>query len=72
MQKPIIERAYELAKSGQCKSVRDIEHRLKAEGYSGFYADLAGPFLRRTLLGLCRSSTSSDSSSRESGDRTAA
>lgn len=53
MQTPIIERAYELAKSGRCKDVREIERHLKAEGYRGFYADMAGPALRKTLRNLC-------------------
>jgi len=29
-----IERAFELAKSGQCTSVVEIKRRLRAEGYS--------------------------------------
>jgi len=29
-----IERAFELAKSGQCVSVAEIKRRLRAEGYS--------------------------------------
>ena len=53
MRTPIIERAYELAKSGRCKDVREIERHLKAEGYRGFYADMAGPSLRKTLRNLC-------------------
>ena len=53
MRKPIIERAYELAKSGRFRQVREIERQLKIEGYRGFYADMAGPHLRRTLRSLC-------------------
>ncbi len=53
VRKPIIERAYELAESGRFKDVRDIERHLKSEGYSGFYADLAGPALRKALRNLC-------------------
>ena len=61
VQKPIIERAYELAKSGSCKDVREIERHLKAEGYRGFYADMAGPALRKTLRNLCLGSGASES-----------
>lgn len=53
VQKPIIERAYELAKSGRCKDVREIERHLKSEGYRGFYADMAGPALRKALRNIC-------------------
>lgn len=57
MQKPIIQRAYELAESGRCKDVREIERHLKSEGYRGFYADLAGPALRKALRDLCLGSS---------------
>ena len=32
--KTTIERAFELARSGECKTIHDIRSRLKAEGYN--------------------------------------
>ena len=49
-----LERAYELAKSGLCNSVTDIEQSLKAEGYS--CEQLTGPILRKQLSTLIRNS----------------
>ena len=46
----VLERAFELARSGSCRSVSDIKARLKAEGFA--LAQLTGPTLSRQLLGL--------------------
>lgn len=47
-----IERAFELARSGNCKSVQEIRLRLKAEGYSGVADHLQGVSIRRQLNAL--------------------
>ena len=46
-----LERAFELARSGECMTVTDIKDRMKAEGLST--NDLVGPFLLRQLRELC-------------------
>lgn len=51
--KPIIERAYELAKSGLCATVAELERALRLEGYRTFN-ELSGRDLRRRLSALCR------------------
>jgi hypothetical protein len=48
-----IERAYQLAKSGDCANVDDIKNRLQAEGYASVWQHLSAPSLTRTLRGLC-------------------
>ena len=50
-----VERAYQLAKSGDCATVDDIKARLQAEGYSSVWQHLSAPMLTRTLRGLCAS-----------------
>jgi hypothetical protein len=45
-----IERAFELARSGQCRTTGDIQSRLKEEGYDS--SQLIGPFLLRQLRAL--------------------
>ena len=52
-----IERAYELAKSGECESIRAIKDRLKAESYFDVDGQLYGPTLQADLRKLCRSAT---------------
>jgi hypothetical protein len=54
MQLHTLERAFELARTGDCTSVEDIRKRLKAEQYSQVDAHLAGASVRRQLLDLCR------------------
>jgi hypothetical protein len=48
-----IERAYELARSGDCATVDDIKTKLQAEGYDSVWQHLSAPMLTRTLRGLC-------------------
>ncbi len=49
-QRPLlIERAFELARSGSCRSVAEVAARLKRENYEAVDAHLAGPSLRRDL-----------------------
>jgi hypothetical protein len=45
-----LERAFQLAESGECDSVEDLKKRLKAEGYST--KQIVGRELARQLRGL--------------------
>ncbi|MFL6749288.1 MAG: hypothetical protein ACJ8E6_11475 [Sphingomicrobium sp.] len=49
-----LERAFELAQSGECGTIDDIRRKLKAESYSQVDAHLAGATVRRQLLDLCK------------------
>lgn len=51
---PLIERAFDLARSGLYKDVPNIARQLNAEGYEGVTSRLAGPSLRKQLRELCR------------------
>lgn len=53
MAKISIERAYELAVSGECASVARIVALLKAEGFPTVLTDLRSRNLRRELHRLC-------------------
>jgi hypothetical protein len=46
-----VERAFELARSGECESVNAVRKRLKDEGVSA--AQIFGPSLSRQLRELC-------------------
>jgi hypothetical protein len=46
-----LERAFALAKSGQCPTVTAVRDRLKADGYT--LSQLEGPVLMRQLRALC-------------------
>lgn len=48
-----IERAYALARSGECNGVSEIKARLKREGYADVVGQLYGPTLQRQLRDLC-------------------
>ena len=48
-----IERAFDLAKSGQCRSVSEIIRRLPAEDRSAVEAQLREHHTRRQLILLC-------------------
>jgi hypothetical protein len=48
-----IERAFDLAKSGQCRSVSEIIRRLPVEDRAPVEAHLAQPNARRELILLC-------------------
>jgi hypothetical protein len=54
-EKTPLERAFELARSGKCLSVRDIAYQLHAEKYD--IAQLQGPTLRKQLLELIEEAT---------------
>lgn len=49
-----VERAYQLARSGTCRSVEDIRRRLSAERYDSVQAHLSGSSIKRDLLALCK------------------
>ena len=48
-----LERAFDLARSGDCATVNDIRTRLKAERFDQVDAHLAGPAIARQLRLLC-------------------
>ena len=48
-----LERAYDLARSGSCRTVGDIKSRLQAEGYEGVKDRLYGASLTAALRRLC-------------------
>ena len=50
----IVERAFQLAKAGECRNVEEIKHRLKAENYLDIHAQLAGSAIRQQLMELCK------------------
>jgi hypothetical protein len=50
----IVERAYQLARSGDCAGILEIRKQLEAEGFSNVTAHLAAaPSLRKALTQLC-------------------
>ena len=49
----ILERAFALARSGQCASIDDIRRKLKSEQYASIDDHLAGPSIKRQLHALC-------------------
>lgn len=53
--KPIttLERAFELAKSGECGGIQDIKDRLRSEGYTQIDDKLYGRTLARQLRAIC-------------------
>jgi hypothetical protein len=48
----ILERAFDLAGSGSCRTISDLEKQLKREGYSQVAAHLSGLSIRRQLRSL--------------------
>ena len=48
-----LERAFALARSGDCSNVNEIRQRLRAERFDQVDAHLAGPSLSRQLRALC-------------------
>lgn len=50
---PTVERAYQLARTGEHTNVAELKAKLKSEGYGDADAQLAGPFIRRQLTKLC-------------------
>jgi hypothetical protein len=56
----LLERAFILAKSGDCRTLTDVRSALKKEGYR--VCELEGPSLRRQLKTLCVASRKPDDS----------
>ncbi len=56
--KTTLERAFELAKSGEYATVDEIRARLKSERHDQVEAHLAGPSIKRQLAKLCADSRS--------------
>ncbi len=49
-----LERAYELAREGRCRTVSDIKQALSAEGFDRIQDSLYGPTLSADLRKLCQ------------------
>lgn len=56
---PILERAYELARSGACRTLSELKTKLAAEGYAGVNTQLYGKSLNDDLRRLCREAAGS-------------
>ena len=56
IQPSTVERAYELAKSGECANLDEIRHQLTLERYENITSHLMAPALSRELRALCRAS----------------
>lgn len=56
----LLERAFELAKSGQCRSVTHLGRQLEKEGYQNANSALSGKALRAQLRALCIDSQTDD------------
>lgn len=48
-----VERAFELARTGRCRTLPDIVALLKQERHDAVEAHLAGPSIRKDLKRLC-------------------
>jgi hypothetical protein len=48
----ILERAFELARSGQCSHLSEIHYQLKLEGFTQIQAHLDGPTIKNQLKKL--------------------
>lgn len=44
-----IERAFQLAKAGSCRSITDIRNQLSTEGFDGVHGHLDGMSIKRQL-----------------------
>jgi|GEM_PF-396723 len=48
----LLERAYQIARSGECAGLSDLRKRLRSEGYQQIEGHLSGLSLRRELAAL--------------------
>ncbi len=55
-----LERAFELARSGECSNTSEIRQRLKQERHDQVEAHLQGPSISRQLRLLCEQSRRSE------------
>jgi hypothetical protein len=53
-EKPVLHRAFELARSGQYARVKELEKALAAEGYARADPQIHSPSVRKQLRLLCR------------------
>lgn len=44
-----VERAFELARGGQCRSIADVRRKLSSERYDAVDAHLGGPAIKKQL-----------------------
>jgi hypothetical protein len=51
-----VERAYELARSGSCRTIEEIARQLKSERQEAVDAHLGGSSIRRDLRQICAES----------------
>lgn len=58
--KSTVERAFELAKGGQCHSIEDIRRALSGEQYDNVRGHLAGPALGKQLRELIDAATAEE------------
>ena len=58
---PIIERAYAIARSGTCPTIRDLRARLRQEGYTLVDDFIAGRSLLSELKLLCERTSAENS-----------
>lgn len=49
-----LERAYQIAREGRCRTVSDIKQALSSEGYDRIQDSLYGPTLSADLRKLCQ------------------
>ncbi len=57
-EKPILERAFELARTGEFQRVKELEKALSREGYAKGDPHIHSPSVRKQLRCLCLSSSS--------------
>ena len=62
-EKPILHRAFELARSGQYARVKELEKALAAEGYARTDLQLQSPSVRKQLRSLCREANAASTAS---------
>ena len=55
-EKPILERAFELARTGEFQRVKELEKALSREGYAKGDPHIHSPSVRKQLRFLCLSS----------------
>ena len=67
-----IERAYELAASGQCRTIEEIAKRLKQEQMESVEAHLGGTGIRKDLRQICAKSRTARAARAAEGEAQAA
>lgn len=48
----VIQRAYEIAREGQCRTTAEIGRKLASEGFESVTTHLSGPTIRRQLKAI--------------------